>query len=67
MKMKGNDTLLQVTPLGDIRWRVHSSVRLWIINRVLSKDKTCIEIYGVLESIERIVYQISQRSGVGSI
>lgn len=65
MKEKGNATLPMVTPSGDGRWwwRVSKSVKLWVVNRSWAKDKTRVEVCGVIESIERSVYRIRGRSG----
>ena len=53
----------KVTPEGDNRSRVNTAVKLWVLNRGWSKDKTYVESCGVIESIERIVYLIEGKSG----
>lgn len=63
MNDKINEPLLKVTPKGDDRYRVSSPVKLWVVNRSWSKDKTRVEVCGVVESIERSVYRIEGRHG----
>lgn len=63
MKGTTNEATLKVIPKGDNRWRVSKAVKLWVLNRSWSKDKTHVEACGVIESIERSVYRIEGKSG----
>lgn len=63
MKEKTKDTLVKVIPSGDRRRRICSSIKLWVVNRTLSKDKKHIRSCGVMGSIERITYQFEGRQG----
>lgn len=56
-------TVAKVTPKADNRWRVSKAVKLWVVNRGWSKDKTHLEVCGVLESVERSVYMFEGRNG----
>ncbi len=63
MKEETKGTLLKVTPSGDSRRRIYSSIKLWVVNRSWSKDKKRVEVCGVMGSIERIVYQLDGKQG----
>ena len=64
MKKKGNDFFPKVTPGRlDLRRRSGNFVGLWVVNRTWSKDKSCVESCGVMESIVRSVYQLEGREG----
>lgn len=60
MKEK-KDTLLKVIPSGDSRHRTYPSIKLWVVNRSWSKDKKRVEVYGVMGSIECIIYQVESK------
>ena len=63
--MKENivSTLLKVSPKKDKRMRATETAKLWVLNRSWSKDKTQIEVCGVIESIERTIYRIKGKNG----
>lgn len=65
MNNKVNFQSTKVIPSGDGRWwwRVNKSITLWVVNRSWSKDKTRVEVCGVIESIERTVYRIRGKNG----
>lgn len=58
--LKSNE---KVSPKGDSRLRVTRSERLWVFNRVWSKDKTSVIGYVAFQSIERSVYGITGKNG----
>jgi hypothetical protein len=63
MEKTNVEATTKVAPKGDSRRRVSKAVRLWVMNRSWSKDRTHIEMCGVIESIERCVYIIEGKPG----
>lgn len=53
----------KASPKGDSRLRVTRSERLWVFNRVWSKDKAQVIGYVAVESVERSVYGIIGKKG----
>lgn len=63
MKEETKSILIKVTPSGDNRRRIYSSIKLWVVNRSWSKDKERVVVCGVMGSIERIVFQLEGQQG----